>query len=346
MVEAIHQDAERITSEPGEDAEAAFLRAFTPDAEKPSEGDDDDTKKAKAPKEPEVEDSEETPEDEAEETEGDETDDDTEEDEEEPKETRKRVVLDPEAEAFVKHKVDGKDVEIPVKDLTRLYGQEAALTRKSQETAEARKQVDETGAKYTAGLETLLTRALESFKPYADINFLALAKDPTITAEDLAALQKQATDKYNDVNFLKTQLDEVVQTHEKARHTSLVKAAGEAWKTLSDPSTGIEGWNDGLYNEIRSYAKSAGIPAKSVDELVDPAAVKLLHKAMLYDRGQQAAVKVVKVDKQPKRIIKSSSEASVSKSKGKATDAPMQRLKTTGTVEAAEDAFLARMNIS
>ena len=346
---AIRMDAlETITAAPGEDAEASFLRAYTKDAEKPSESDEDTKKKVVPPVDKAAtEDSEETPEDEVEdEDDGDSSDEDDDEvDEEDEKPSGKRVVLEPDAEAFVKHKVDGKDVEIPVKDLTRLYGQEAALTRKSQEAAEARKAVDDQGARYTAGLEALMNKALDRFKPYADLNFLALAKDPDITAEDLAALQKQATDAYNDVTFLGTQLDETVKAASQVRHTTLVKAAGEAWKALSNPETGIKGWNDTLYNEIRTYTKGQGIPAQQVDELVDPVAVKLLHKAMLYDRQQsKPPVKIVKVDKEPKKIIKSSSDAIVKKSKGKGVEGAMAKLAASGEVEDAQSAFLALMN--
>lgn len=343
---AIQTDAhEVITAAEGEDAEAAFLRAYAPDADKPSgEPEEDEDKKAKPAPKADDKDSEETPEDEPEAEDDDAVDEDQDDDE---GTSRKRVVLDQDAEAFVKHKVDGKEVEIPVKELTRLYGQEAALTRKSQETAAAQKAVEENGARYTAGLETLLQRALTDFKPYADINFLALAKDPSVSAEDLAALQAQATAAYNNVHFLNTQLDETVKQAETARVTNLRKAATESWKVLADPATGITGWDEPLYNDIRAYAKSTGLPARSVDELVDPAAIKILHKAMLYDRGQKAAVKaavkVVKVDKEPKRIIKSTPAPVIEKSKGKGGDSSMAKLAATGDVEDAADVFFARM---
>lgn len=345
---AIPTDAlEVITAAEGEDAEAAFLRAYAPDADKPSGDADEEKKKAKPAADAEAETSEETPEEDAD-TEGDETEQEAETEGEDDSASRKRVVLDQDAEAFVKHKVDGKEVEIPVKELTRLYGQEAALTRKSQETAAAQKAVEENGARYTAGLETLLQRALDDFKPYADINFLALAKDPTISAEDLAALQTQATAAYNNVNFLNTQLDETVKSAEAARVTNLRTAAVASWKVLADPATGITGWDEPLYNEIRTYAKATGLPARSVDELVDPAAIKILHKAMLYDKGQQAAaksaVKVVKVDKEPKRIIKATPAPVIAKSKANGVDGSMAKLASTGDVDDAAAVFLARMN--
>jgi hypothetical protein len=63
--------------------------------------------------------------------------------------------------AYVKLKVDGEEKEVPVKDLTRLYGQEAALTRKSQEVAEQRKQAEAESQKHVSALQVLLTRAQE-----------------------------------------------------------------------------------------------------------------------------------------------------------------------------------------
>ena len=345
MVLAIQQDAptDTLRASLGDEPGDLFLKAIL-DAEKPSGAEDED-KKAKPPTDDKPATDEETPaetdETEAEGEDDQDTDEDTDKEEDEGK--RKRVVLEPDAEAYVKHKVDGKEVEIPVKDLARLYGQEAALTRKSQETAEVRKQVDDQGARYTAGLEAMLARALERAKPYADINFLALAKDPTYTAEDLQSLQAAAQAAVADVEFLHTQLDETVKEAQHARQTNLVKAAAEAWKTLSDPDKGIPGWDEKMYNDIRSYAIGGGIPAQTVNELVDPVAIKILHKAMLYDKGQSASVKTVKVDKEPKRIIKSSSDATVAKSKGKASMAPLARLAQTGDVEDAQAYFLAQM---
>jgi hypothetical protein len=125
-----------------------------------------------------------------------------------------------------------------------------------------------------------------------------------------------------------------------------VRAAGETWKDLSDPTTGIPGWSTDTYNEVRTYAKAAGIPAKSVDEMVDPIAVRMLHKAMLYDKGKLATVKTTKVDKEPKRIIKSSSDAVASKSKGSAREASFARLVKSGSTDDATDYFLAQMNAS
>lgn len=342
---AIQLDAaiETLSVEPGEDAEATFLRHFAGDENLPEDGDEEEEKKPKA--KPDADESDETDEETPSETDDeDETTDDEDDHEAEPKEdAKKRVVLEADDEAVIKHKVDGKDVEIPVKDLTRLYGQEAALTRKSQEAADLRKTVDADGQRYTTGLETILQRAVERFKPYANLDFLVLSKDPDITAQDLQALRTQAQSAYEDVNFLQTQLQDTVQKQQNARHTALVTQAQESWKVLSDETSGIKGWNEAVYNDIRQYALKAGLDKGVVSELVDPHAIKLLHKAMLYDKGEKALVTVKKVAHTPSKIIKGSSEQVVTKSKGKPVEAAMARLKRSGTQDDASDVFLSMM---
>jgi hypothetical protein len=332
------------------DAEAAFLKrlmtnedednnADTQDAEELSEGDDEVKSEEDDSEEEDSEGTSETEEDDSEEEKDDE---DEEQEESEPKK-KTRVVLEPDADAVVKHKVDGKEVEIPVKDLTRLYGQEASLTRKSQELAEARKNVDTSVQKYATSLDILMQRAMKEWEPYSKINFLALAKDPNFTVEDISALQDQARKAYENVHFLQSEIDATVQSVSEQRQARLIEEATKGWSVLSDPTTGIEGWGESLYNEIRSYAITEGLDKTVVNELVNPSAIKLLHKAMLYDKGQKALVKTTKVAKTPKKILKGNTEPVSKKIKPKPTDDATKRLKTSGSVEDAADVFLSRM---
>ena len=61
-------------------------------------------------------------------------------------------------DAMVEVTVDGKVVQQSVKELKRLAGQEASLTRKSQETASKRKEADEAINKNHAVFQTLLAK--------------------------------------------------------------------------------------------------------------------------------------------------------------------------------------------
>lgn len=326
----------------GTDGADEFLRRMMQDAEKPSE-EDEETPQEEAQDDEEIEeDSDESPEDDDDSDESEESDDDGEDEDADEPDDKPKVIEDD--EALVKVKVDGEDREFKLKDLKRLAGQEAALTRKSQEAAEIRKKAEETGTKYVAGLETLYNRAVEKYQPYANIDFLALAKNPEISAEELSALRTEALKAYEDVRFLSQELDSTIQAAAQEQQREMLTKAKEANKVLSDPKTGIEGWSLGMYDEIRGFAINNGLPQEIVNTIVDPSIIKLLHKAMLYDKGQKAmTTKTTKVNKTPKKVIKSSSENLSRMAKPTEQKKALERLRKTGTVDDAADAFLARL---
>jgi hypothetical protein len=335
------------------DPTEAFMTRWGADAETPSAPDDEEeTTEEVTDEDAEGEDTEsegtereEAPDDD---TEGEDANDGGDEPDEgdtegEDKESTK-TVIDSE-DAVVKIKVDGQEVEASIKDLKRLYGQEAALTRKSQETAELRKKAEETGAKHVAGLEVLLNNARKQAEPYANLNFLALAKDPTITQEELTALSEAAQTAFEQVRFLETELDGVVQYHQQGRRQQLMAQARETHKLLSDPEKGLPGWGEPLYNEIRTFATEQGLPKDVVDDIVDPVGIRILHMAMQYAKGAKAVTSTKgpkKIDKSPKKIVKGETTETVKKAKGHVKDDAFKRLSKTGSTDDAAEAFLAR----
>jgi hypothetical protein len=350
MVDATREGAfENTQGDTESDAENAFLKLWDEDAEKPSKKRPpaEDTKEESTSDDADDSDeSDESPDDSDEADDEDATDeqdsdDETDEDSEKPK-SRKIIEDD---NAVVKLKVDGQEVEASVKDLKRLYGQEASLTRKSQELATTRKQVEDTGARFVAGLGNLINQAEADYEPYSKIDFLALAKDPDVTGEELSQLRKEAEARWNRVNFLKSELDSTVQQAEVQRIQMLKQQAVECVKVLTDPEKGIKGWNEQTYDELRNFAIDQGLDRGIVNELVDPSAIKLLHAAMMYHKGQKAMKKTAKVDKTPKKIIKSSSTETNRKMSGKQSDA-MSKLRKSGNTDDAADAFLSRWTSS
>lgn len=353
MATAITNDAE-LELDGSNLAADEFLRHLTKkDAEEPSEKEEegDTASEPEEDEETDEDDSEETPEDEEseeeEETEEEETEDDNEEEDQEEteeatdKKAKKPTVIESE-DALVKIKVDGQEVTASIKDLKRLYGQEASLTRKSQEAAQIKQKAEESGQKYVAGLESLLERAKEQAAPYANINFLALTKDPNVSSEELAALSDAANKAFENVRYLESELDGVIKTANEQRQQQLMVAAKEAIKVLTDPKTGIPGWNEQLYNDIRRFAVETGMNEQVVNEMVDPTAFKILHMAMQYQKGKTAVTKTKKVDKTPKRIIKGTPDETIKKSKTNPKTEAFKRARDTGHVDDAAEAFLSR----
>lgn len=120
-----------------------------------------------------------------EETELEEDETETEDQEEEDDEDDEDTVQLAQDDDIVEITVNGEVVQHSVAQLKRLAGQEASLTRKSQETASKRKEAEDAISKNHAVFQTLLAKAEERHKPYANVDMLLASK--TMDAEDLAA---------------------------------------------------------------------------------------------------------------------------------------------------------------
>ena len=331
---AINNDAPTNTIDPLDldGTEGEFLKLWNDeDAAKPSDDSKDEEDTKKKPKvEPEASEDDESPSEEDSEDEGS----DEESDEEETK--APTVAGD---EAIVKVKVDGKELDVPVKELKRLYGQEQSLTRKSEEVANARKQVEEAGKAHMVGINKLLENAKARFEPYSKIDFLVASKE--LSGPELQALRTEAEKAYADIRFLETELDGTLKAQEAEYRQTLQKQAAECVKVLTDPKDGIEGWNESMYQDLRAYAVSNGIPQTEINQLVDPVAFKVLHKAMLYDKGKAVVTK--KVEKSPKKIIKTStSDKKVLTGNKSDSKSAMDKARRTNEIEDFADVFLNR----
>jgi hypothetical protein len=250
-----------------------------------------------------------------------------------------RNIIEDDADTFVKIKIDGDDRTVSVKDLKRLYGQEASLTRKSQEVSKKRKEAEEVGAKYVAGVTGLLTKAQNKANPYKQIDWLAAAQqlEPT----ELNALRNEAQIALDEEKYLGEELNTFMSNLQNQRNAQLVEKGREAVKELKRD---IPGWNEKVYNDVRYFAISSGLEVDVVDNLVDAAAIKLIHKAMLYDKGKSSVV-TKKKNGAPKKVIKTSkkSGASVSDLGSKADAAKaLKKLQSTGSRDDAAEAFLSR----
>jgi hypothetical protein len=343
------------------DGEGAFAKLWgIEDASGPSDttkaDDDEDKKKKKSASEDEGSEDDTGDEgDEGDDKSTDEADEDGEDEENEGDDNEANVVVKDDYK--VKIKVGDEEKEFTIGSLKRLAGQEASLTQKSQEVATKRKQLDTQAATQVAVLDRMLAAAKKRFEPYQNINLLAASKDPNISQEELVALQQAYNSSYDDVRFLTQELGVFQQELQKQRKTELSEQAAETVKVLSDPDKGIPGFSQKLYGEMQDYAIKQGVPEDAWNEITDHISLRILHKAMLYDRGaqkvkQESDPKTAtskKVSKAPKKIVKSLSNTDNNReafkgSKDDSEQAAMKRLRKTGSSEDAEAAFLARFS--
>lgn len=319
------------------DAEEAFLSRWNLDAEEePSKDDkgatvpDDTSETVEEPDEnEETEEVEEETEDQTEES--DETEDDDKADD--------KFVDDDNVK--VKVKVGDEELAVSVKDLKRLYGQEASLTKKSQEVAQKRKEVEEQGTYHLVGLQKLYEKAVERYKPYAEIDMLVASKQ--MDTEELSILRQEAAKAYEDVRFMESELKQFASTVERQRGAMLAEQAKLANETLKDPEKGIPNWSQETYKQVYDYAVANGMPAQIMNQIIDPFVIKAIWKSMNYDKGKQVAT--VKKTKTPTKILKSKTNPESSKFASDKASNAMNKLRTSGSRDDAANAFLSRWNV-
>jgi len=296
------QNNENNTSNPlslSADEISDAILARWEDAEKPSEPETEDNPEVEEQQEETTSDlQEETEEDEVEEdedTDPEETETDD-EDEDDDVEDENPVLSD---DAQVEIQVNGETVQASVKDLKRLYGQEAALTRKSQEVATQRKNAEEAVTKSNVVLQKMLEKAQARFKPYQEVDMLVASK--TMSTEDFAQLRKEYKEVEEDYKFLTEEANVFYKDLQNQQQAQLQSAAKECVKVLQEE---VPNWSNQLYNDIRGYAISIGLPENEVNQYVDPKVIQLINKARLYDQGKKVAT-VKKKNTKSTKILRS-----------------------------------------
>ena len=303
----------------------AFLNKWD-DAQKPSETNEEKSEPEATENSEEVEEVEQTEEVEVEEQETD---------LEEVEETEVIEEQEISDDDFVTNIKVGDDThQVSVKELKRLYGQEKSLTQKSQQIAETRKKLEDEVDKTAVAFNTMLKRAEERFKPYAEIDMLVASKN--MDTDQFAQLRKEAGEAYNEFTYLKQESDKFVKQVQDARTEEVKQRVTEARKELKND---VQDWNETLERQIRDYAIKAGVPKSQVDDLVEPSAFKILLKAMRYDEGKKVVVK--KKTQAPKRVLKPGVSKTSSSVKRQQQES-MKQLASTGSIDDATNAFLSK----
>lgn len=263
---------------------------------------------------------------------------------EDPKETdspaKERKYIDDD-ESVVKVAVDGQELEVSVKDLKRLAGQEASLTRKSMELAARRKEAEEIGTYHAQGLARLVQMAEEEYAPYANIDFNIAAKD--LTTEEYTALREEAMSKYQKYQFLTQELSQYTHAQQQQMASFMKEQAEATIQELSHPENGIPGWGPKLYEEIGAYAISKGMRPEAFANILDAPSLRILHDAYRLDRARKVATK--KKAAAPQNVLKSSAAPDAGRFTGDKSKAAISKLRQTGSRDDAVSALLSRWGV-
>ena len=344
----IREDVSNTNEYPDELNDNSFIAALMEG--EPEEGEDAPVKKRK-PSEKATEEDTTEQDDETTEDAEDNSDESPEEDEsddegnEEPDEKTDKKFTEDDG-VYTKVKVGDEEHEVPIKDLKRLWGQEASLTRKSQEVAAERVAIDQKRAENVAAYDVMLKRATERADQYRALPWTQLMKDPDVPADQLQALQAEAAKAMEDEGFLKAELGNFMGRINEEQKAARVKAAQSCIKALTTPEspTHIKGWNDAVYNDLRTFGTKMGIDTETLSNLTDPGAFKVLHMAMQFQKGSSKVV-TQKVNKTGTKIVKNSAASPSARGTKEAVTAKgaISKAKKSGSMQDAANAFEALM---
>jgi hypothetical protein len=326
-----------------DDAAELFLKRMTPDPAKPASKGSEEEHAPKRSDETESDDGEETTDEESgDENENDHADEDTSdegdetEDEDGEQPERKLASDDNEVEIAI----GDETKRVSVKDLKRLYGQEASLTRKSQEVADQRKQAETVTTLHATALQRMHQRASERWEPFKGIDFMQAMQ--RMTPDEFSQLRAAAKSAYDDVQFFDQELKQHTQAVQQEQGQKWAQSAQECVKVLVDPEKGIKGWNQKMYEDLRSFADENGLAPEYYNRLTDPSAFKLIRMAQQYAKAQKVGVK--KVAQAPKNLARTkNTRTQVSQTEANQQKA-LRKLRSSGDVEDAADVFLQRWN--
>lgn len=235
----------------------------------------------------------------------------------------------------VEIKVGEETKKATLRDLKRLYGQEASLTQKSQALAQQRAAADASLTQATTALKTMSERATAAYEPYAKLDWLVLAQ--RMDTETFQALRQDAAAAEANVKFYETELTGVVAKQQEQAQLAYREAADACRQALEHPDTGIKGFGPAMYEELMQFADKRGV--SGFRQGVRPEAIKILHAAMLWDQQQSKAKvaeqKIAAAPNKPSTTLKPGTTKT-----GK-TNTAMQQLRRSGAVEDAADAFEA-----
>lgn len=239
---------------------------------------------------------------------------------------------------------DDIEVELPFGTETKKFSlkevREALEARNAPVATPAPVKDSEAVQRASVALERMVSQARERYAPFENVDWLALSRDPDISAQDFAALRDDARRALADVEFLTTELDGVVAQGRQQAQQSAMAERKACIDALMDPKTGIKGFGAPLYDQMMKFAETQGIP--EMRQVASAPALKLLHLAMTAHQGQERAdAQVRKVVKQA-RVIK---PGSAGHSGGSDRSAAIKALKSSGgSTDAATNAFFADLN--
>ena len=241
--------------------------------------------------------------------------------------------------------VDGE--EITVEELKRGNLRQRDYTRKTQELAEARKQLEANyeeiqreRAQYAQMLPALQERLQQPVEQEPDWDTL-YDTDPVMAAKAERQWKKQQEERAAQLQAVEAERQRMMGLEQQRLEQMQARYFEEQRQILPEL---IPEWRDNSVaskeaKDIRSFLLKEGFSEQDVNGLTNATLVKLARKAMLYDQGQTRATEAKKKPKTQKtKTLKAGSRSTQPRPKSEQQQA-LQRVRQTGRVQDAAAAI-------
>jgi hypothetical protein len=242
--------------------------------------------------------------------------------------------------------VDGE--EITVEELKRGNLRHRDYTRKTQELAEARREmaaqaeeIERERAQYAQMLPALQERLQQPVEQEPDWDTL-YDTDPTMAAKAERQWRKQQEERAAQLEAVQAERQRMAQLEQQRMEQMQARYFEEQRQILPEI---IPEWRDTSVaskeaKDLRSFLLNEGFTEQDVNGLTNATLVKLARKAMLYDQGQTRATEAKQKPKtqKPRKTLKAGSRGSQPKPRSEQQQA-LQRARQTGRMQDAAAAI-------
>jgi hypothetical protein len=289
--------------------------------------------------------------DEAEEAEEEDVADDTDESEESEEEEAEDEEV--EETALYTVKVNGEDVEVTEDELVRGYSRQADYTKKTQELAEYRKQLDN-GVQHLQG-EIAQTQAAR--QEYVNAMSQAIESNYSVAKQfentDWERLKVEDREEYltkrdeyrevqDQIRGLQSKQQQAYEQQNRETQTQHQKLLQEEHAKMVSilPEWGEPETQRAIAKSIGEFAISRGYTQEELNQLVDHRSILVLMEAKAFAdmQGKQLKARAKKVKNKPK-VVRSSAKKEKADISKVARTKQMKRLHETGRVQDAASLF-------
>ena len=247
--------------------------------------------------------------------------------------------------------VNGEEVAVSLDELLSGYSRQSDYTRKTQEIANDRKEMETLQQQYNSQMSTIqqerqhymealqgiITNSAEGLTKYSDVDWENLKETDPI---EFVTKREELRQSQEKVQALQREQYQTQQRHEYEAQKMRANIVQEEYGKLVEklPEWGEEDKQKTIASEIRSYASTQGFTEEELNSLVDHRSLLVLMKAQKYDQLQKSDVKSKKLKHKPK-MIRAGKGSSTEKNTKSKRSAQMKRLKQSGHIKDASALF-------